>query len=96
MFDKNYSDKNISISNVLISTSFSSQRSLNITGSPAAVKMLTSPRMSLTLGDNSEAEALVTRRNLMEGNCFDEGTVTEEGEAKGDFKGNRDRNRRGD
>lgn len=52
--------------------------------------------MSLTLGVNSEAEALVTKRNLMEGNCFDEGTVMEEGEAKGDFKGNRDRNRRGD
>lgn len=40
-------------------TSFRSQRSLNWTESPAAVKMLTSPRTSPMLGLKSKADALV-------------------------------------
>lgn len=55
-------------------TSFWSQRSLNITGSPAAVKMLISPRMSPRLGVNSEAETLFKWRNFLVKDGFDEGT----------------------
>lgn len=44
----------------VLQTSFWFQRSLNRTGSPAAVKMVTSSRTSVTLGINPVAEALDT------------------------------------
>jgi hypothetical protein len=50
--------------NITMLTWFWSQRSLNMTGSPAAVKMLTSPRFSATVGLYWELEALEEKPRL--------------------------------
>lgn len=58
--------------NISMLTCSWSQRSLNMTGSPAAVKMLMSPRFSVTVGLYCELEALEEDTGLLRATATDE------------------------